>query len=96
MVSQDELKHKIMTEVDKELIKNLPQGVTVTEEEGRLIFNIELPNGMTEEEATKILNKIKEEHWKHKGKLTDKSNEKPLIPSVGGLCYKNYGHKPLG
>ena len=55
-----------MTEADKELIKNLPQGVTVTEEEGRLIFNIELPNGMTEEEASKILNKIKEEHWKSK------------------------------
>ena len=68
MVSQDELKHKIMTEADKELIKNLPQGVTVTEEEGRLIFNIELPNGMTEDEACKILEKIKNEHWKHKNK----------------------------
>ena len=64
MDSQDELKHKIMTEVDKELIKNLPQGVTVTEEEGRLIFNIELPKGMTEDEACKVLEKIKNEHWK--------------------------------
>lgn len=92
---RDELKHKIMTEADKELIKNLPQGVTVTEEEGRLIFNIELPNGMTEEEATKILNEIKEKYWKHKGKLTDKSTEKPLICTIGG-CYKNYLHRPLG
>lgn len=92
---QDELKCKIMTEADKELIKNLPQGVTVTEEEGRLIFNIELPKGMTEDEATKILNEIKEKHWKHKGKLTDKSTEKPLIYTIGG-CYKNYLHRPLG
>lgn len=54
-----------MIEEDKEIIKNLPQGVTVTEErDGRLIFNIELPKGMTEEEACKILEKIKNENWK--------------------------------
>lgn len=54
-----------MKEEDKEMIKNLPQGVTVTEEkDGSLIFNIELPSGMTEDEACKILEKIKNEHWK--------------------------------
>lgn len=34
------------------MIKNLPQGVTVTEGKGgSLIFNIELTKGMTEDEA---------------------------------------------
>lgn len=33
---------------------------------------------------------------KLKRKLTDKSTEKPLIYGIGGCCYKNYLHKPLG
>lgn len=32
---------------------------------------------------------------KVKRKLTDKSTEKPLIPTVYG-GYKNYSHRPLG
>ena len=86
------------------MIKNLPQGVTVTEERGgSLIFNIELPKGMTEDEVCKILKKIENEHWKNdkaikveKRNFTDEFSEKPLIPSIGGICYKKYGHKPLG
>ena len=33
---------------------------------------------------------------KVKRKLTDKSTEKPLIYTIGGCCYKNYSHRPLG
>lgn len=33
---------------------------------------------------------------KVKRKLTDKSTEKPLIYGIGGCCYKNYLHRPLG
>ena len=47
------------------------------------------------EKNTKEEKVRKEVVSKVKRKLTDKSTEKPLIPTIGG-CYKNYLHRPLG
>ena len=46
-------------DIQKEALDYLEKNRTMT-------FEIELPEGMTEEEASKILNEIKEKHWKHK------------------------------
>lgn len=56
---------------------------------------------MKEEDKEMIKNTKEEKVRKEvvskvKRKLTDKSTEKPLIYGIGGCCYKNYLHKPLG
>lgn len=48
------------------------------------------------EKNTKEQKVRKEVVSKVKRKLTDKSTEKTLIPTIGGCCYKNYFHRPLG